>query len=139
MIAPERRTEAMRLASELMFTPGGRGILNTFGLLGPDAPIAVPVLATDTVGQVAELIGEGDLHTLLVIDNTGSHRYMRLDIVATRTRPTTVPEDNMPVRHNAEIGMLVDALLANTEHQHEVFVEILGGVAHTTRDQYASA
>jgi hypothetical protein len=130
----------MRLATELIFTPTGRGILNTFGLLGDDAPLAVPVLATDTVGQVAELIGVShDSHTLLVIDNTGTRRYMRLDISATQSKPESPVADNMPVRHNAEIGMLVDALIAHGEHQHEVFVEVLGGIAHTTGDQYASA
>lgn len=78
-ISSERRTRAMMISGQLMFSPAGLRALRSLGLAGKNPQPFVPVLASDTVEGVMQLIAGEDHRTLLVLDDQRG-RCTRLDL-----------------------------------------------------------
>lgn len=110
-IPQEARSQAMRLAGQLVFTESGRRALTELGLMGPGpAEASIPVLSTDTLSDVLRLCG-GTLRDkpLLVLDPENG-RIARLDV-----RPGAGSDEVADLHGDPEMGLIVEYLNARVE------------------------
>ena len=122
----ERRARAMLLSGRMPFTELGREALDHLHLVGTSPRPYVPVLASDSLAEVLELVADEERPVILVLDEA-SPGVARVDL----SRHQSVPpgEPRVDIDREAPVSALVDALLGSAQPRH-VIVDATGLVAH---------
>jgi hypothetical protein len=111
-IPREARSQAMRLAGDLVFSASGRRALTELGLMssGP-AKASIPVLSTDTLSDVLQMCERALMDKPLLVIDPENGRIARLDV-----RPNMgSSEVTDAMIGDPSMGMIVEYLNARVE------------------------